>query len=187
MENGLQRIGRQDYLKKSTQVAIGGLSAAICLLLMFMTGLIPLSSYIFPSMAGIVLIAVAQENGNRSAVLVYVVTSLLALMIVPDREAVILFIMLLGYYPILKPKIECNPLLVRLFLKLLLLNISVISFYFVLKYLFAMPDMAEGLKYGAYTLLILANLTFFLYDHLVGQLMRIYTKWFRPKILRKIT
>ena len=54
-------------MKKSTQVALGGLSSALCLLLMFMTGLIPFSSYIFPALAGIVLISVREENGLKTA------------------------------------------------------------------------------------------------------------------------
>ena len=93
-------------MKKSTQVALGGLSSALCLLLMFMTGLIPFSSYIFPALAGIVLISVREENGLKTALLVYAATSLLALLIIPDREAVMMYIMLLGYYPLAKPWIE---------------------------------------------------------------------------------
>ena len=77
-------------MKKSTQVALGGLSSALCLLLMFMTGLIPFSSYIFPALAGIVLISVREENGLKTALLVYAATSLLALLIIPDREAVMM-------------------------------------------------------------------------------------------------
>ena len=93
-------------MRKSTQVAIGGVASSLCLLMMFLTGLIPFSTYCFPAFAGIVLIAVAEENGPRTAVMVYVATSVLSLFIVPDREAVMLFIMLLGYYPTLKPYIE---------------------------------------------------------------------------------
>lgn len=173
-------------MKKSTQVAIGGLSAAICLLLMFMTGLIPLSSYILPAMAGIVLIGVGQESGGKTAMLVYAVTSLLGLMIVPDREAILLFIMLLGYYPILRPHLERLPRIVSWFLKLLLLNTVVFVFYLLMKYVFAIPDMIESIKFGAAFFLLLVNFTFLMYDFLITQVLVLYVKWFRPKILRKL-
>lgn len=173
-------------MKKSTQVAIGGLSAAICLLLMFMTGLIPLSSYILPAMAGLVLIAVGQESGPKTAVLVYAVTSLLGLMIVPDREAILLFIMLLGYYPILRPALQRLPRVLALILKLLLLNVVVLLFYLIMKYIFVIPDMAEVVKFGAVFFLILVNFTFFMYDYLISQVLVLYNRWFRPKILRKL-
>lgn len=173
-------------MKKSTQVAIGGLSAAICLLLMFMTGLIPLSSYILPAMAGIVLIGVGQESGAKTAILVYAVTSLLGLMIVPDREAILLFIMLLGYYPILRPHLQRLPKIISWFLKLLLLNTVVLVFYLLMKYVFAIPDMIDSVKFGAVFFLLLVNFTFLMYDFLITQVLVLYVKWFRPKILRKL-
>ena len=118
-------------MKKSTQVALGGLSSALCLLLMFMTGLIPFSSYIFPALAGIVLISVREENGLKTALLVYAATSLLALLIIPDREAVMMYIMLLGYYPLAKPWIERLARPLSILFKLLLFNIVVVAFYYV--------------------------------------------------------
>ena len=46
---------------KSSQVAIGGMASGLCLLLMFLTGMIPFSEYACPTFAGLVLIAVAEE------------------------------------------------------------------------------------------------------------------------------
>ena len=177
-------------MKKSTQVALGGLCAALCLLMMFMTGLIPFSTYVFPAFAGIVLIAVREENGVKTAMLVYVATSLLALLVVPDREAVMLFIMLLGYYPMLKPRVERLPKLLAYPVKLVLFNGVVVAFYYVMLYLFGVPDLLEGWgDFGRYTILVIlamVNFTLLMYDYLLTQMLRIYLGWFRPKILRKI-
>ena len=38
-------------MKKSKQVAAGGIAASLCLLLMFLTGLFPLATYALPAMA----------------------------------------------------------------------------------------------------------------------------------------
>ena len=177
-------------MKKSTQVAIGGLASALCLLMMFLTGLIPFSTYCFPAFAGIVLIAVAEENGTRTAVMVYVATSFLALLIVPDREAVMLFIMLLGYYPILKPHIDRLGKLVGAVAKLVLFNSVVVAFYYIMCYLFGVPDMLEGWgdlgKFTVVAALLLVNFTLFMYDFLLAEALRIYRYWFRPKILHKL-
>ena len=54
------------------------------------TGLIPFSSYVFPAFAGIVLIAVSEENGVRTALMVYLSVSLLSLFLIPDQEAKLL-------------------------------------------------------------------------------------------------
>ena len=42
---------------KSSQVAVGGMASGLCLLLMFLTGMIPFSEYACPTFAGLVLIA----------------------------------------------------------------------------------------------------------------------------------
>ena len=177
-------------MKKSTQVALGGLSSALCLLLMFMTGLIPFSSYIFPALAGIVLISVREENGLKTALLVYAATSLLALLIIPDREAVMMYIMLLGYYPLAKPWIERLARPLSILFKVLLFNIVVVAFYYVMLFVFGVPDMLEGWgDFGRYTvavILVIVNFTLFMYDYLLTQALHIYRGWFRPKILRKI-
>ena len=187
---GCRAIRNSRQMKKSTQVALGGLSSALCLLLMFMTGLIPFSSYIFPALAGIVLISVREENGLKTALLVYAATSLLALLIIPDREAVMMYIMLLGYYPLAKPWIERLARPLSILFKLLLFNIVVVAFYYVMLFVFGVPDMLEGWgDFGRYTvavILVIVNFTLFMYDYLLTQALHIYRGWFRPKILRKI-
>ena len=61
---------------KSSQVAVGGMASGLCLLIMFLTGLIPFSEYACPTFAGLVLIAVAEEMGRKTAFLVYGAVSL---------------------------------------------------------------------------------------------------------------
>ena len=73
-------------IRKSTQVAVGGLSSALCLLLMFMTGMIPFATFALPSLAGILLIVVVVENGIQTATLGYASVSILSLFMCPDKE-----------------------------------------------------------------------------------------------------
>ena len=178
-------------VKKSTQVALGGLSAALCLLFMFMTGMIPFATYALPAMAGMVLIAVVVENGFKTAIIVYVAVSFLSIFIVPDREAALLFIAFFGYYPILKPKLDAIKLKVVAYLiKLIVFNLSVVGAYFVIIYLLGMPDILSDLgefgEYSAYILLGIGNIIFFIYDFALKNIMQLYIHWFRVKFLGKI-
>ena len=84
-------------IRKSTQVAVGGLSSALCLLLMFMTGMIPFATFALPSLAGILLIVVVVENGIQTATLVYAAVSILSLFMCPDKEAAMMFICFFGF------------------------------------------------------------------------------------------
>ena len=65
---------------KSTQVAVGGMASGLCLLLMFMTGMVPFSEYAFPALAGIILIAVVEELGLKTAFIVFGAVSILSLL-----------------------------------------------------------------------------------------------------------
>lgn len=174
-------------MKKSTQVAVGGLCSSLCLLLLFMTSMVPLSSYFFPAMAGVLLVVVAQENGTNTAVLVYVAASLLSSLMVPDREAVALFVLLFGYYPILKSKIDRLPRLIAFLIKFVLANAAIIVFYYVTLYVLGIPDIlsewGEFGNFAAWAALIMANGTFFIYDILLRQIIRLYLWQIRPKLL----
>ena len=99
--------------------------------------------------------------------------------------------MLLGYYPMLKSRLERAPRPIAYLLKFLLFNGVIVAFYYVMLYVFGIPDMLEGWgDFGKYTIVValaLVNFTLFMYDFLLSQVLRIYRGWFRPKILRKIT
>ena len=62
-------------IKKSTQVAMGGIASALCLLLMILT-IIPIATYTMPALAGMVLIVVVIENGYSTAWMVYAAVGL---------------------------------------------------------------------------------------------------------------
>ena len=178
-------------MKKSTQVAVGGLASALCLLLMFLTGMIPFTTYALPAMAGIVLIAVVIENSTQTAALVYVSVSLISLFLSPDKEAALMFLCFFGYYPVIKAKLEqIRPKLLELLAKYGIFNLAIIATYWVIIYVLGLPDILEELgelgKYSIAILLGMGNLVFFLYDRALTNWVTFYVRWFRVKVLRKI-
>ncbi len=177
-------------IKKSTQVALGGLSTALCLLMLFMTGMVPFATYALPALAGIVLIPVVIENGYKAAIMVYVAAAILSVFLVPDREAMLLFIAFFGYYPILKSKLEKIPFrFLEFLIKLVLFNFAVVVSYLFIIYVMGIPDIltefGEFGRYSVYILLGMGNFVFVVYDFVLTNIVTIYVKWFRPKILRK--
>lgn len=176
--------------KKSTQVALGGLAASLCTLLMFLTGMIPFATYALPAAAGIVLVAVVVENGASTAALVYAAASILAFFVVPDREAALMFIFFFGYYPILKfrmDRISFKPL--QYFLKFLLFNVAVVIAYLIVIYLFGIADILESFgdfgRYSVLVLLLMGNVVFAIYDFALTNLIWAYLYRLRPRIFRR--
>lgn len=177
--------------KKSSQVALGGIASGLCLLMMFMTGMIPFGEYALPAFAGIILIAVAIENGSKTATLVYFAVSLLGLFLVPVKESAMLFLFFFGYYPILQMqlnKIKVAPL--RVIIKFVIFNVSIVASYFLIINLFGLTEILDEFgsfgQYSALFLLVFGNIFFLVYDFAVNNLNYVYINYFRPKFLRRV-
>ena len=164
--------------------------AALCTLLLFMTGMFPFSTYALPAMAGLLMVTVAVETGASWAFTLYVAVSLLSFILTPDKEAMLMFVMFFGHYPITKlqlEKIRFAPL--RILLKFLCFNLCIILSYLIIIYVFGIPDVLTEFgdfgKYSAYILLAMGNILFIAYDFALKNIMKAYIYWFRPRFLRK--
>ena len=104
----------------------------------------------------------------------YSAVALLSLLMAPDKEAAALFVFL-GYYPILKPRLDRLPM--RWLWKGLLFNAAICIMYFLLLHVFGMAELAaEFSEAGGIVLgitLLLGNVTFFLMDKLLSNRFRI--------------
>ncbi len=162
---------------KSRLVALGGVCAALSVVIMLISSIIPLALYIAPMLSGMALMPMKEEMGAKSALLSYAVCSVLCMLLVAEKEAVMMFIFLLGWYPVAKDfldRIKSKPL--RLLSKLLVVNISVFSGYFLLIKLFSMEYILE--EFGGTLLLsvtaLTGNIAFIVYDMSLAILKRLY-------------
>ena len=92
----------------------------------------------------------------------------MSLLLAPDKEAAAVFAFL-GYYPIVKPRLDKTRL--RWLWKGLLFNASVLVMYWLLLRVFGLAQVAEDFEeigvVMLIVLLILGNVTFFLLDKLL--------------------
>lgn len=165
---------------KNTQtgkMALCGTLAALGVVFMLLGGLIPMSTYVCPALTCLLCFVVCFKCGSRMAWIWYAAVSILVLILGPDREAALVFL-LLGYYPIIKPRIERSRL--RSLWKLLFINLSILV-------LCVMLSAVMGLEWqelefnvlsllGTLLLLLLGNAVFFLLDRLLTQLTRKLSK-----------
>lgn len=177
-------------VKKSTQVAIGGMASALCLLLMLMTGMIPFATFAMPAMAGIVLIAVVVEMGRSTAMIVYAAVSLLSLFMCPDKEAAMMFIGFFGFYPVVKGALDKIRYKVpRIAAKFAVFNAAIVASYWVIINLFGLTDILEEMgAFGSYTLLAtwaMGNGVFIAFDIALTRIHWAYANVLRYRFFRK--
>ena len=150
-------------------IAIGGMMAAVAIVIMCLGGIIPIATYVCPMLGAILLAIVVRLCGKRIGWAWYAAVALLSLLLGPDKEAAIVFVFL-GYYPILKPKLVTLPL--KWLWKVLLFNAAILLVYTLLIHLFGMAqvmdEFAEMGKVMTTVTLLLGNVTFFLLDRLLN-------------------
>ena len=132
----------------SYKVAIGGVVSALCLTLMFMTGVFPLLSMAIPIYAGAMMIIVSHEVSTSWAFAAYCAVSILSLFLTPDKEASTLFIMFFGYYPIILPALDRIKLkALKIAAKLTIFNGSIILWYKFITFLFGVYDIFSDFSF----------------------------------------
>lgn len=178
-------------VKNSTfRVAFCGIIAALGLVLMLLTSLVPVGTYAFPCFAGIFIAAVVIEYGWKWGLGVYAVVAVLSLFLAGDKEAVLYFIALFGYYPILKAVFEKNikNKIILYVLKFAVFNIAAIASFFAAAFLLSISP-EEYTLFGVYmplAFLAFGNVFFLIYDFavtvFVGQyVVRLRNKFFGRK------
>lgn len=177
-------------LKRTSRVALGGMVAALSVVLMLLTGVLPFLTYAVPAMAGMLMVVTVIECGRKWALMVYIAVSLLSLLLAPDKVAAFVFVFFLGYYPILKSVLEHIPTrFLEWLVKLVIFNVSITAAYIVMIYGLQMPDvMTEMGGLGRFTGVVtlgLANIVFVIFDKALTRVISFYMTIFRPKFLRR--
>jgi len=152
----------------ASNIALGGILAALAVGIMSMGTLIPIATYVCPMLCAIVLQLILRICGQRIAWGWYGAVSILSLLMAPDKEAAAVFLTL-GYYPILKPVFDRKK--GKLLWKLAFFNAVILVTYWLLMHLFGFDQItAEFSEMGILltaVMLILGNITFFLLDKLL--------------------
>ena len=154
----------------ASAVAMGGVFAALAVVIMSLGTIIPVATYVCPVACMLFLQIVVRMTGTRMGWAWYGAVSILSVLLAPDKEAAAVFFAL-GYYPIIKPKLDSKK--GKWFWKGLLFNGSILILYWILLKLIGMERLVEefsgmGLAMTA-VLLLLGNVTFFLLDRLLGR------------------
>lgn len=176
-------------MKTSLKVSLGGIVAALSIVLMFLTSVLPFGTFAFPMISGILLCVIVIEINYPWAFATYFAVSALSFLILADKEAALYYAAFFGIYPIIKSFIErlrLKPL--QYLIKYGFFNIAMIAAFYIGITLLSIPKesfMIFGF-YVPWVFLIVGNLFFILYDISVTRLVTVYLiKW--HKKIRKNT
>lgn len=170
----------------AAKIALCGVLAALAAALMFLGGALPFASIACPVLASLVLIPVYAELGKKWGLLWFLAVAAIAALIAPQKESAVLFVFF-GYYPVLKHILgKIRPKALKWAAKIAYLNVTVFAAYGLMLYVFRLTELiAEFSDIGRImlmALLVLANVSFVIYDMLIDRLEVLYYVRLRPKL-----
>ena len=159
------------------QLALGGVFAALAVVILLLGGVIPIGTYIAPMLASMPLIVLLKELPRGLCLGWYAIVAILGVMLCPDKETAFVFVFL-GWYPIARPALDRLPRLPRIAAKLLIFNLAVAALYALLILVFRLEALVQEAKETGLAMLlvlvVLGNLTFLFYDVLLNRLTALY-------------
>lgn len=151
------------------------MSAIICALgvvILYIGSLIEMLDISMSVIASIGCIFAVIEFGGSAPWLIYAVTGLLSLLLLPQKLPAVMYILFFGYYPIIKEKIErMKHKWQSWVIKIAAFNIALLLMYAVAKWLLLSAETP-----GVLTVVfcILSNITFVIYDFALTRLISLY-------------
>lgn len=158
------------------KIALLGILLALNQILLIFSSIFPTNKLFFLGIASLPISIVIIEKGVKNGALFYAASSLLAVILVPNKLYLIPYILFFGVYGLLKYLIEKDrSLIVEYILKIIIFNIL-----FFIGYL-----IAKNLIFINFNHLIIlgAQLVFLVYDYAYGLFINYYYKEIRRRIL----
>lgn len=157
--------------KRSKTIALSAILCSLGVLFLYFGAVLEIFDLTMGALASIIIIFSVIEMGGKSPYLIYAVTSLLSVLLLPNKFPALLYIFFAGIYPILKEKFERLHYVLSWILKLSVFNTSLLILVFFTKYLLHIPDTEMD-----YTWIVfgLGNATFILYDVAVSKIITFY-------------
>lgn len=170
--------------RKSKRMALCGVMGSLMVTAMLLGDVIPLATFCAPMLAGLLLVPIAQEYGNRVAFLLYLAVGVLSLLVSTDPEMSFCFIFMAGPYPMVRNKLgTIRSRALAWGIKLVFFSAMLVLMYGLLELLF--PTVAGLGEMGTAALAAfggLGILTFLAYDSLLFSFSVAYRIKLRPRL-----
>ena len=149
------------------RMATCSMMAALSVVLMVLGAILELGMYACPLFAGLCFIPIGQKYGRKYHITLYVASSILCFLMVPNMEENLMFAGLFGWYPIVRPVLQKLPKVIRWICKLVIFNVVVIAIEWLVMTILV-PEAIGGTL--LWVLLILGNITFLAYDFMIPKM-----------------
>ena len=166
--------------KTTRKLAAAALLAALGTALLALGALVDVLDLSMAAIASLTVVFAVIELRGPYPYLVYAVTALLALLLLPAKTPGVIYALFAGYYPVVKAVFERHfPRPVAWLFKILLFNAALALSVFLVVRFFMAPGTVERWHYW---LLLIGTPVFILYDYTLTKLITVYLLRWRGRL-----
>ncbi len=174
--------GLEERRRRTKNLALASLLSALGVVFLYVGALIDVLDMTMAILASVPIVFAVIEMGGAWPWLMYAVTGILSLVLLPVKLPCVFYILFAGFYPIIKEKLEKRVRGAwRYVCKTVIFGICVAAMWFVIRAFLPGVEF-EG---GIWLWLAAIALTLFLYDFLLTALVKRYVFQWRRRLFKK--
>ncbi|MBO5294364.1 MAG: hypothetical protein J6B71_03870 [Clostridia bacterium] len=165
----------QGRIRKQTKyLTVSAMLSALGVVFLMLGSLVEVLDISVAVLASLLTVYAVIEMGRAYPWLIWIVTSVLSLLLLPQKTPALFYALFAGFYPILKEKLERIPSFVCYLLKLVVFHLCLGAMVAVM--LLFIPDALEmnGMKWLPIALYLAALACFVLYDFALTKIITYY-------------
>ncbi|MDR1734799.1 MAG: hypothetical protein LBR73_07975 [Oscillospiraceae bacterium] len=156
---------------------------------MYIVSFVPTMEFALPATAALAVLVIVIEFGKGWGLGTYAAMAALSLLLLPNKFVPLLFAGFFGQYPVTKLMAEKLPRWAEISCKALVFNAGILAAYFAGRYLFGvgldlLPDPLA--KYTGWILLLVGNVTFWVYDIALNRCIMLYTRRLQRRLRKTL-
>ncbi len=160
--------------EKTKRLTLCAMLSALGVVLLWLGSAVEVVDISMAVIASLLCVFAVIEYGGSAPWLVFGVTSVLSLILLPQKTPAVMYLLFFGYYPIIKEKLEKKPRLVSWILKEVIFNVALAALL-VLSHLLLFASASLGSMIYYYVIMaLIAEVAFPLYDVALTRLISLY-------------
>ena len=173
---GKRSLGTKE---KTKRIAICAALSALGVVTLYLGSFISVLDMSMAVIASVFTVIAVIEYGKGAPWLVYAVTGILSLVLLPEKSPALLYICFMGFYPIIKEKLESKRKIVSWVFKEVIFNVTLAVMLLLSNLVFS--PTAEEPWYWMLIFVILAEIVFPIYDLALTRVISFYIYKLRPR------
>lgn len=179
--------------ERTKKLTLGAILASMGVVLLTVGAFVEVLDLSMAALASFFCIFAVIEMGKGYPIMIYLVTGILAVLIMPQSLSGWIYLLFFGYYPIVKERFEKLPIALAWVLKLAVLNVAITVYAVICYFLFfgelellltEFSTLFGGMNVGLTLIAIvyaILNVIFLFYDVALTKLITLYLARFRRK------